>query len=90
MMPGKPTTDVDSYFDQAKPYIKALVENQLKEMGSAKIMLILWVLWKKPIKRLIKLGPDDTTDEIYNGKIDMPFNSLMTEFFDASDIDEVS
>ena len=50
MMPGKPKTDVDSYFDQAKPYIKALVENQLKEMGSAKIMLTLWVLWKKPIK----------------------------------------
>ena len=49
-MPGKPKTDVDSYFDQAKPYIKALVENQLKEMGSAKIMLTLWVLWKKPIK----------------------------------------
>ena len=50
MMPGKPKTDVDSYFDQAKPYIKPLVENQLKEMGSAKIMLTLWVLWKKPIK----------------------------------------
>ena len=89
MMPGKPKTDVDSYFDQAKPYIKALVENQLKEMGSAKIMLTLWVLWKKPIKRLIKLGPDDTTDDIYNGKIDMLFNSLMTEFFDASDIDDL-
>ena len=90
MMPGKPKTDVDGYFDQAKPYIKALVENQLKEMGSAKIMLTLCVLWKKPIKRLIKLGPDDTTDDIYNGKINMLFNSLMTEFFGASDIDDLT
>ena len=89
MMPGKPKTDVHSYFDQAKPYIKTLIENQLKEMGSAKIILTLQVLWKKPIKRLIKLGPDDTTDDIYHGKIDMPFNCLMTEFFDASDINDL-
>ena len=52
-------------------------------MGSAKIIMTLWVLWKKPIKRLIKLGPDDTTDDVYYENIDMPFNSLMTEFFDA-------
>ena len=88
-MPGKPKTDVDSYFDQAKPYIKALVENQLKEMGSAKIMLTLWVLWKKPIKWLIKLDHNDTTDNIYYEKFDMPFNCLMTEFFDASDINDL-
>ena len=36
-MPGKPKTDVDSYFDQAKPYIKTLIENQLKEIGPAKM-----------------------------------------------------
>ena len=58
-------------------------------MGSAKIIMTLWVLWKKPIKRLIKLGPDDTTDDVYYENIDMPFNSLMTEFFDASDINDL-
>ena len=49
-MPGKPKTDVDSYFDQAKPHIKTLIENQLDGMGSANILMTLWVLWKKPIK----------------------------------------
>ena len=44
MMTGKPKTDADSYFDQAKPHIKTLIENQLKEMGSAKIIMTLWVL----------------------------------------------
>ena len=44
MMPGKPKRDVDSYFDLADPYIKVLMKNQLKEMGSAKIILTLWVL----------------------------------------------
>ena len=43
VMPGRPKTDNDSYFDQAKPYIKTLMENQLKEMGRAKIIMILWV-----------------------------------------------
>ena len=52
-------------------------------------ILTLWVLWKKPIKRLIKLDPDDTTDDIYYEKIDMPFNSLMAEFFDATYINDL-
>ena len=65
MMPGKRKTDADSYFDRAKPYIKTLIEKQLKEMGSSKIIMTLWVLWKKPIRRLIKLDPDDATDDIY-------------------------
>ena len=44
MIPGRPKIDVDSYFDQAKPHIKALIENQLKKMGSAKIIMTLWVI----------------------------------------------
>ena len=41
MMPGASKTDIDSYFDQAKPHIKMLIENQLKEMGSARIIITL-------------------------------------------------
>ena len=33
VMSGKPKTDVDSYFYQARPQMKTLIENQLKEMG---------------------------------------------------------
>ena len=67
-------------------------------MGPVKIMMTLWVIWKKPIKLLIK-DPDDaknahelddgTTDDIYYEEIEMPFNSLMAEFFDASDINDL-
>ena len=32
---------------------------------------------------------DDTTRDIYYERIEMPFNSLMTEFFDASDINDL-
>ena len=29
MMPGKPKTGIDSYFDQAKPHIETLIEKQV-------------------------------------------------------------
>ena len=54
---------------------------------------------KKPIKLLIKLGPEDaknaqdlddgTAGDIHYEKIEMPFNSLMAEFFYASDINDL-
>ena len=59
VIPGVPKTDIDSNFDQNKPHIKTLIKNQLKEMGSAKIIITLWVRWKKRIMPLIELGPED-------------------------------
>ena len=64
-------------------------------MGPVKIIMTLWTLWKKPIKLLVK-DPEDaqdlddgTTDDIYYEKIEMLFNSTMTEFFCASDISDL-
>ena len=62
MIPGAPKTDINSYLDQTKPRIKTLIKNQLKEMGSAKIIMTLWVRRKKPIKPLIELDPEDLED----------------------------
>ena len=42
VIPGAPKTDIDRYFDQNKPHIKTLIKNQLKEMGSAKIIMTLY------------------------------------------------
>ena len=99
MIPGVPKTDIDSYFDQTKPYIKTLIKNQLKEMGSAKIIMTLWVRWKKLIMPLIELDPEDAKNaqdlnDVITGdnciRVEMPFNSSMTEFFDASDINDLT
>ena len=83
VIPGAPKTDIDSYFDQTKPHIKTLIKNQLKEMGSAKIIMTLWVRWKNAITPLIELGAEDaknaqdmdgsTGDNYIKGE--MPFNS---------------
>ena len=98
VIPGIPKTDIDSYFGKINPNIKTLIKNQLKEMGSAKIIMTLWVRWKKRIMPLIELGPQDaknfqdlddgTTGDNYM-RVEMPFNSLMTEFFEASDINDL-
>ena len=89
--------DIDSYFDQTKPHIKTLIKNHLKEMRSAKIIMTLWLRWKKPVMSLIKVGPEDaknvqdsdgSTGDNYI-KVEMSFNTLMTEFFEGSDINDL-
>ena len=60
MIAGAPKTYIDSYFDQTKPHLKALIEKQLKEMESAKVIMTLWVRRKKPVESLIKLRPEDS------------------------------
>ena len=94
---GAPKTDTDSYFDQTKPHIKMLIKIQLKEMRSANIIMILWVKWKKPIMPLIELDPEDVESaQDLDGntgdnctRVEMPFNSLMTEFFEGSYINDL-
>ena len=58
VIPGLPKTDIDSYFDKTEPHIKTLTKNQLKEMGSAKLIITLWVRCKKLIMPLIELDPE--------------------------------
>ena len=96
-IPGTSKTDIDSYFDQTKPHIKALIEDQLKEIQSAKAIMTLWVRWKKPVKLAITLDLKDVEGAQDAGgntgdnyiRVEMPFNSLMTEFFEGSDTDEL-
>ena len=43
VIPGAPKTDTDSYSDQTKPNVKTLIEDQPKELWSAKVIIMLWV-----------------------------------------------
>ena len=44
-----PTVDINGYFDWTKLHVKALIEDQLKETQSTKVIMILWVrcLWNQ-------------------------------------------
>ena len=70
--------------------MKKLIKNQLKEMWPAKIIMTLWVIWKKPKMPLIELGLEDAKNAPYldDGitrdnciRIETPFNNLKIEFF---------
>ena len=67
-------------------------------MASAKIIMTLWVRWKNLIMPLIELDPEDAKNaqELDDGitgdnyiRVEMPFNSLMTEFFEGSDTNDL-
>ena len=64
--------------------------------GNAKVIMTLWARSKKPVKLPITLDPEDVegiqdigsnTGDNYI-RVEMPFNSLMTEFFEGSNIAE--
>ena len=66
-------------------------------MQSAKVIMTLWIRWKKPVKLAITLDHEDVegvqdiggnTSENYI-RVEMPFNNLMTEFFEGSDINNL-
>ena len=62
MVPGLLKADIDSIDGWVKPHTKALIEDQLKEMQSTKVIMTLWVRWKKPVKSAITLSPEDVED----------------------------
>ena len=43
--------------------MNALIEEQLKEMQSTKVIVTLWVRWKKPVKSTITIDPEDVEDD---------------------------
>ena len=43
--------------------MNALIEEQLKEMQSTKVIVTLWVRWKKPVKSAITIDPEDVEDD---------------------------
>ena len=59
VIPALVKADIDRYVDQVKLHRKVLVKVQLKEMQSAKVIMMLWVRWIKPVKLAISVGPKD-------------------------------
>ena len=44
---GLPKRDTDTYIYQVRPYVKTLIEEQLKELDLTKVRITFWVRWKK-------------------------------------------
>ena len=88
---GLSKTDLDSYNSKVKENVETLVREQVADMGSAKVQMIMWIRWKKAIQQAVFLD-----DEAPQGAVkthietcEKAFNSSMMEVFQASDITEV-
>ena len=57
VMPCLTKADIDGYVDQIKRRLKALMEDQLNETQSTKVIMMLWVRWKKPVISIITFYP---------------------------------
>ena len=83
--PGSAKTDTDTNIDRILPYMRALVEQQIKEMGSAKIQLCMWIKWKKTKEMVIQLNPEEFEQaenifgEGHDVIVEKAFNSKMME-----------
>ena len=96
--PGLPKADVDTYIERITPHIKKLVEEQVGELGSARVQLSMWVKWKKQEEIAIQFDPEETqklgipegqAPGVYNIIVEKVFNGKMTEVFQGSDIEEL-
>ena len=74
--------------------MKTLIKDRPKEMQSAKIIMTLSVRRKKSVKLVIPLDPEDVDGAQDIGgntvyiRVDMPSKSLMTEFYEGSNMKE--
>ena len=65
-------------------------------MQSTKVIMTIWVKWKKPMKSAITIDLEDVEDaedldstgDVYI-KFERLFNSLIMEFFEGSNIEEL-
>jgi hypothetical protein len=95
---SKKLFDVDAYIAKVTPNIKKLIGEQLIELHSMKVQLHMWIMWRKPQKKLAfdlteeefqdaeEIGGTEVDDDIL---ISMGFGSLMTEIFEGSDLDVI-
>ena len=48
-----------------RPNVKTLIEEQVKDMGSAKVQLSIWIMWKKKVELAVEV----------DGAQDLPSNN---------------
>lgn len=96
-IPGINKADVDGYIRMTRPVVRTLIEEQVEEMESAKVQLILWIMWKKIIMLAVQpntedqLGGEDFQEpgEGFYDRVGKLFNSKVTEMFQGSYIDDI-
>ena len=74
--------DVDTFFDQIRQNLIDLINRELTDLGSVRVQTTVWI-------RFIQALQDDFGNIIGSDRVNMPFNSRMTEIFQGSDLNEI-
>ena len=74
--------DVDTFFDRIRQNLINLMNRVLTDLGSARVQMTTWI-------RFIQALEDDFGNIIGSDRVELPFNSRMTEIFQGSDLNEI-
>ena len=76
---GMPRMDVDTFFNQISQNLIDLMD---RELGSAKVQTTAWMRFRQALE-------DDFGNVIGFDRVELPFNSRMTEIFQDSNLNEI-
>lgn len=84
--------DIDGNVGQVKSHIKALVQNQLRQIQSTNVIMTLWLRLETQTWNELLIWPWGSTKDIGNNtsnshiRVEMPFYSFMIGFFEGKNI----
>ncbi|XP_057316769.1 uncharacterized protein LOC130657785 [Hydractinia symbiolongicarpus] len=87
--------DVDSYLALVRHHVEKLIIEQVEDMGSAKVQLSTWIIWKKKIMLALQPDAEDGIADVQHANIDQyarvekVFNSRLLQVFQDSDVNEL-
>ena len=79
---GRSRMDVDTFFDPIRQNLIGLMNRELTDLGSAKVQTTAWIRFKQALE-------NDFGNIIGSSRVNIPFNSRMTEIHQGSDLNEI-
>ena len=79
---GRPRMDVDTFFEWIRQNLINLLNRELTDLGSERVQTTAWIRFKQALE-------DDFGNVIGFDRVELPFNSRMTEIFQGSDLNEI-
>ena len=83
---GRPKIDVDTFFNRIRKGLIELIKGELKTRTSARIQTTGWIRF---IRDGPPRGPGEAHDEEGQERIELAFNSLMTNVYRGSEPDQI-
>ena len=79
---GRPRMDVDTFFNRIRQNLIGLMNRELTDLHSVRVQTTAWIRFRQALE-------DDSGNIIGFDRVELPFNSRMTEIFQGSDLDEI-